>query len=98
MALHRLSKYRAVALGLVICLTLGACAGSKISQENFEKIHTGMTMAQVQAILGEATESSSVDVAVVSGAVAKWKRGDITITIQFFNGKVVAKQLAKGDK
>jgi hypothetical protein len=74
------------------------CGGSKISQENFEKIQTGMTLAQVQAILGEATESSSLDVAGVSGTVSKWKAGDITISIQFVNGKVVAKQFFKGNQ
>jgi len=83
---------------MVICMSLVSCSGSKISQENFEKIQTGMPLAQVIAILGEPTESSSVDVAVVSGTVSKWKAGDVTITIQFLNGKVVAKQLSKGNK
>jgi hypothetical protein len=54
-----------------------------------------MTLAQVKEILGEPTESSSVDVAVLSGTVSKWKQGDVTITIQFVNGKVVAKQFSK---
>ena len=98
MALRRLSHLRAVALGMVICLSLVSCSGSKISQENFEKIQTGMALAQVQAILGAPTESSSLDVAVFSGTVSKWRAGDVTITIQFVNGKVVAKQLSKGDK
>ncbi len=97
MTMRRLSLLRAVALAVVICMSLGSCAGSKINQENFDKIQTGMTLAQVQAILGEATESSSLDVTVVSGTVSKWKTGDITITIQFVNGKVVAKQFFKGD-
>ena len=98
MALRRLYQLRAVALSMVICMSLVSCSGLKISQENFEKIQTGMALAQVQAILGEPTESSSVDVAVFSGTVSKWKAGDVTITIQFVNGKVVAKQLTKGDK
>jgi outer membrane protein assembly factor BamE (lipoprotein component of BamABCDE complex) len=98
MALRRLYRMRALALGVVICMSLVSCSGSKISQENFEKIQTGMPLAQVQAILGEPTESSSVDVAVFSGTVSKWRAGDVTITIQFVNGKVVAKQLSKGDR
>lgn len=98
MALRRWSHLRAVVVVMVICMSLVSCSGSKISQENFEKIQTGMPLAQVTAILAPATESSSVDVAVVSGTVAKWKAGDVTITIQFVNGKVVAKQLTKGDK
>jgi hypothetical protein len=98
MTLRRLYQLRAVALSVVICLSLVSCSGSKISQENFEKIQTGMPLAQVTAILGEPTESSSVDVAVFSGTVSKWRAGDATITIQFVNGKVVAKQLSKGEK
>jgi outer membrane protein assembly factor BamE (lipoprotein component of BamABCDE complex) len=98
MVLRRLCQMRAVALAIVICMSLASCSGSKISQENFGKIQTGMSLAQVTAILGEPTESSSVDVAVFSGTVSKWKAGDVTITIQFVNGKVVAKQLSKGDK
>jgi hypothetical protein len=95
---RRWSPRLAVALVLVICLSLVACSSFNISQENFEKIQTGMSLAQVTAILGEPTESSSVDVAVFSGTVSKWKAGGITITIQFVNGKVVAKQFSKGDK
>ncbi len=98
MTLRRLYHLRAVALVLVIGMSLVSCSSFKISQENFEKIKTGMSLAQVTAILGEPTESSSVDVAVFSGTVSKWKAGDVTITIQFVNGKVVAKQLSKGDK
>jgi hypothetical protein len=85
-----------LALGLLV-FCLAAC-GSRINQGNFEKIQTGMTMAQVTAILGEPTESSSVDVAVFSGTVSKWKKGDVTITVQFVNGKVVAKQLSKSNE
>ena len=98
MALRRWSHLRAVVLSLVICMSLVSCSGSRISQENFEKIQTGMALAQVTAILGAPTESSSVDVAVFSGTVSKWRAGDVTITIQFVNGKVVAKQFSKGDK
>jgi outer membrane protein assembly factor BamE (lipoprotein component of BamABCDE complex) len=93
---RRLPKLGAGALCLVISLSLISCGGSKLTQENFEKIQTGMTLVQVQAILGEPTESSSVDVAVFSGSVSKWKQGEVTITIQFVNGKVVAKQFSKG--
>lgn len=84
-------------LVLVGCVLGAVACGSRISQSNFEKIQTGMTMAQVTAILGEPTESSSVDVAVFSGTVSKWQAGGVTITVQFVNGKVVAKQLSKSD-
>jgi len=96
MALRRLYLLKAVVLLVVICLGLVSCGSFKITQENFEKIKTGMSLAQVTGILGAPTESSSVDVAVFSGTVSKWKAGDITITIQFVNSKVVAKQFSKG--
>jgi hypothetical protein len=83
------------ALTMAVCVCLVSCSGSKISQENFEKIHTGMTMAQVQAILGEPTESSSVGVAGFLGGTSKWQAGEVTITVQFFSGKVIAKQFSK---
>jgi hypothetical protein len=95
MRARRLSKLGAGALCLALSLSLVSCGGSKLTQANFDKIQTGMTLAQVQAILGEPTESSSVDVAGFSGTVAKWKQGDVTITIQLVNGKVVAKQFSK---
>ena len=97
MTSHRWSHLRAVVLIMMICMSLMSCSGSPISQENFEKIQTGMPLAQVTAILGPPTESSSVDVAVFSGTVSKWRAVDVTITIQFVNGKVVAKQLSKGN-
>ncbi len=82
----------------MLCAFCLVACGSRVNPTNFEKIQTGMTMAQVTAILGEPTESSSVDVAVFSGTVSKWEKGDVTITIQFVNGKVVAKQLSKSDQ
>jgi hypothetical protein len=98
MTWRRLYQLRTVVLVMVICMSLVSCSSLKISQENFEKIQTGMSLAQVTDILGPPTESSSVDVAVFSGTVSKWKAADVTITIQFVNGKVVAKQLSKGEK
>ena len=96
MNLRRMPKLWTGVLCLVITLSLISCGGPQLTQENFDKVQTGMTLAQVQAILGEPTESSSVDVAVFSGTVSKWRQGDVTVTIQFVNGKVVAKQFSKG--
>jgi hypothetical protein len=83
-----------VALGLVVALA--ACGSTKLTQDNFDKIQIGMTRAQVVIILGNPTESHSVDMAGFSGTVSKWEQGDVTISIQFVNSKVVAKQFSKG--
>jgi outer membrane protein assembly factor BamE (lipoprotein component of BamABCDE complex) len=95
MDLTRSPKLLILTVIVVFSLCLAACGSSRLTQENFDKIHTGMTQAEVAAILGEPTESSSVDVAVFSGTASTWKKDGTTITIQFANGKVVAKQLSK---
>jgi outer membrane protein assembly factor BamE (lipoprotein component of BamABCDE complex) len=99
MQVTRAAKLKFGIIGaLLICVFCLLACSSRINQANFEKVQTGMTMAQVTVILGEPTESSSVDVAIFSGTVSKWQAGDVTITIQFVNGKVVAKQLSKSDQ
>jgi hypothetical protein len=85
----------ALAWVAIVMLFLPACTGSKITQDNFDKIQVGMTQAEVKEILGEATESSSLDIAGFSGTTSTWRRKDTGITIQFVNGKVVAKQFSK---
>ena len=80
-----------VGLALLLCSTLLLGCASKITQENFEKIQSGMTQAEVTAILGEPTESSSIGLGPFGGTTSTWKDGGRTITIQFVNGKVFAK-------
>jgi 2-keto-3-deoxy-galactonokinase len=83
--------------GLVV-VVLAGCARSKINQENFDKIKLGMSQEEVQLILGPSTEASGLEIAVFSGTHAKWIQGDTAITIQFINGKVVAKEFSKPAK
>ena len=71
---------------LVFC-----CSVDKLSKENFDRIKTGMTETEVQAI-GPPAESTGVDVTVFSGTTSIWKNGHTVISIQFVNGKVVAKE------
>lgn len=87
--------FKTVAVALMFAWCLAACAESRVNQDNFEKIRIGMTLAEVKAILGEPTESSSLGVPLFSGTTAVWKSGDVTINIQLVNGKVVAKEFLK---
>lgn len=79
----------------LICVSfiLSSC-GYKISKENYEKIQTGMTMAEVKDILGEPTESSSGNVLGISGTSSKWIKGNVLISIQFVNQKVRLKNFS----
>jgi hypothetical protein len=80
-------------LALFFCMTLIAC--SKISQTNFDKINTNMTMKEVVAILGEPTSSESINIAGISGTSAVWKDKNAEIDIQFLNDKVTVKAFSK---
>ena len=95
MDLTRRPKLMILTVIALFSLCLAACDSLRLTQENFDKIRTGMTQAEVTAILGEPTESSSVDVAVFSGTASTWRKDGVVITIQFANGKVVAKQFSK---
>lgn len=86
-----------------VSLLLLGCGGSKINQENYNKIQNEMTVAEVEAILGKSTSSNTNSISLpvlgpVSGKEAVWKdeKGTTTITITFVNDKVKFKTY-KGD-
>ncbi len=87
-----------VLLAALLGAGLTGCAPSKVNKDNFDKIRLGMTQEEVQGLLGPPTEASGLEVLVFSGTTAKWVQGDNTITIQFVNGKVVAKEFSKQAK
>lgn len=77
---------------------LTGCAPSKVNKDNFDKIRLGMTQEEVQGLLGPPTEATGLEIPVFSGTAAKWVQGETIITIQFVNGKVVAKEFSKQAK
>jgi len=78
---------------------LTACMGTKISQDNFNKVNSGMTLADVTGILGEPVESTSAGVGPVSGTSALWrdKEGN-RIDIKFINNKVKFKNFKRASE
>jgi hypothetical protein len=78
---------------LLVC-ALAAC-GSKVNESNYAKIEIDMTEEQVRNLLGSPTESSSINVAGLSGASSKWVSKEGTVNVQFLNGKVKAKAFSK---
>ena len=85
----------ALALTLAVGLLLAGCAPSKATKDNFDRIKIGMTQEEVQQILGPPTEATGLEIPVFSGTMSKWVQGDTVITVQFINGKVVAKQFSQ---
>jgi hypothetical protein len=85
------------AIGLVLlALALIAVPGcSKVTKKNYDKIETGMTVSQVENILGPGRENAGVAGAVGkyegSVRVMTWGGDKKSITVTFVNDKVVAK-------
>ncbi len=75
------------------CLLLIAC--SKVTQENFNKIQPGMSLKEVKTILGEPSNSQSVDIAGVSGTSSTWKNNTDEININFLGDQVLVKTYNK---
>lgn len=80
-------------LAFTLALLLAAC--TRITQENFSKIDTGMSEPEVIGLLGSPTESNSVEVLGVSGTASRWVGSDAEINIRFVNGKVATKRFDK---
>lgn len=92
---HQPFTFRPLTL-IAACALLVAC-GSPINQENFNKIQTGMTLEEVQSILGKPAESSSADFGGISGGSATWKHDEAVISVQFVNDKVQFKQYTSSE-
>lgn len=91
--MKKLIKTFTVFFSIVILL---GCSG-KINNDNYSKISNGMSISQVESILGkgESQASSSIDMGAyggnISSEVMTWQKGMKVISITFSNGKVVAK-------
>lgn len=89
-------KNRITTLIIVLTFFLVSCS-NEINKDNYDKINTGMSISEVESILGKsnAEYSSSMDLGQYGGninAVGKaWKSGSKVISIGFSNDKVVAK-------
>ena len=80
-----------LAASLMIVTMIG-CGKVDVSKEAYDKVETGMTLAQVEAILGkgelQAGGSGGIGDLTGSAKIYKWVDGDKTITITFVNDKV----------
>jgi hypothetical protein len=79
-----------------VSLFLASCSG-KLNKDAYDKISNGMSVSQVESILGkgESQASSNVDLGEyggnISSEVMTWQSGTKVISITFSNGKVMAK-------
>ena len=68
---------------------------SKVNRENYDKIKTGMTLSEVESVLGKGTETSggSASIGDLTGSakVITWNRDGTSITVTLVNDKVMTK-------
>ena|SRR5258708_4023932 len=91
MRVHRL-------VGVAILLLALAACGSRLNQENFDKVHEGMSQKEVREILGDPVDASGASVLGLSGGEAVWKDDKTTITVHFLNDKVISKRMSPTEK
>ena len=75
-------------LTLVVLSLLAVGCGSKLTADRFDRVEEGMTLSQVQRILGKPHG------VVKTGANAQmlgWESGNAIINVMMANGKVFAK-------
>ena len=74
----------------ILSVFLVAC-GSKLTQENFNKISNGMPYTEVVKILGEPQTSEGGGVLGITTGSSVWKDDKHQISITFINEKVAGK-------
>jgi outer membrane protein assembly factor BamE (lipoprotein component of BamABCDE complex) len=76
-------------LFVFVALALAAC--SKLTEDNLQKIHNGMTTSDVKAILGEPTSSQTGSaLGIVSGTTYIYHTSTSDVKITFVNDQVIA--------
>lgn len=86
----KMKKIQYILFTLLLSISLIAC-GSKLTPENFAKIQSNQTEAQVIKTLGKPTFIESTSFLGVTGTTYTYKKGDKQVTIVFVNGKVFGK-------
>ena len=79
------------------CLSLLLLSGcSKVDQAHFDQIKEGMTLDQVQGVLGKPTTSDTANLMGFSTTQAQWKNGDTTINATFTNNTLLVRSFSSG--
>src|SRR5437773_3832168 len=72
-----------------MCLILLASSGDRITRANYDRIQIGMTIEQVESVLGQSTEFGCGP----GGVGLTWRGGTYNIHSEFLDGTMVTKML-----
>ncbi|MBO3278133.1 hypothetical protein [Pseudomonas schmalbachii] len=75
-------SFRRIAL-VALCIVLAAC--SKVNQENFSKLKTGMLKSEVEDLLGKPAECSGA----LGFSSCTWGDDKVFISVQYAGDKVL---------
>ncbi|HBJ35235.1 MAG TPA: hypothetical protein DDZ51_10870 [Planctomycetaceae bacterium] len=88
------NKFVALVLVLIFVAAIIGC-GNRLSINAYDRIKNGMSVSEVESILGQGTEQASSDTGYggisMSGKVLVWQDGHRIISITFLNDQVMAK-------
>jgi len=94
---------RALAAACILLVGLAGCE-SKVTQANYDQVNVGMTLGEVEKLLGSGTlDAQPAGVNISSGGVGDvsraskeqtytWRDGSSEIIISFADGKVAQKR------
>jgi hypothetical protein len=87
---------RCLALTLLVAISFAGCASDdRLTLDNYDRVVTGMTPAEVRDILGQPDDDEGGGISVVgvdlSGRVMVWEEGERLIEVTFAQGEVVQK-------
>ena len=89
-----MSKLKTLLLPCCLLIFIG-CGGNRVTKDNYTEIKTGMTLDEVESILGSGTEQSSSDASFGGISIDMksmvWQDEDKIISIIFSHGKVQSK-------
>ena len=89
-----MNRYARIAVAALLAVLLVAC-GSKLTQENFNKISNGMPYAEVVKLLGEPTSSEGGGAFGITAGSSIWKDDKHQIIVLFVNEKVTSKTFSE---
>ena len=90
-----------ISVALLAILVLAACnrnvlTGSKLTLDNYNKITTGMSKAQVEKILGPPTSMETKDMLIFKKTIWRYEDGPKFAQITFKNDEVDSKDTNLG--
>jgi hypothetical protein len=82
-------RYGRMLLILSLAFTLSACA-QKLTQENLDKVHSGMTVDEVKSVLGSPTDIESANMLGFKSTTFVYHTKSADVKVTFLNDKVMA--------